>query len=117
MASPLENYLKTHRQRSGLTQSELASLLGFDSSVNIFRYERGIRKPNLERALALQMLFEIRVDELFPAVNEKVARILIARITELEKAVGDATTPQGIYKLETLADIRTQLERRRGSRS
>ncbi len=48
MNNAIAIYLRTYRKRSGLTQSEVARLLGLESGQLISRYERLDRSPNLE---------------------------------------------------------------------
>src|SRR2546421_227517 len=58
MASPrLENYLRTYRKRSGLTQREVAFLLGSKNGAQLSRYEKQRRLPPLRTALAF-VVFE-----------------------------------------------------------
>ena len=72
MASRLPNYLKTHRKRAGLSQDEVALLLGCKSGAKVSRYERLARRPSLETAFAYEALFGVPARELFAGVYEKV---------------------------------------------
>lgn len=117
MATPLPSYLKAYRQRSGLTQTELAALLGFDAPVNISRYERGIREPHLEAALALELLFDARTIDLFPKYTEEIIADLIVRVQRLEESTGNGTKPKDLQKKAALADMLTRLKGLRGYRS
>ena len=110
MATPLPSYLKAYRQRSGLTQSELAALLGFDAPVNISRYERGIREPHLEAALALELLFDARTIDLFPAFTEEIIADLVVRVQRLEESIEEGSKKKVFHKKTTLADMRTRLK-------
>ena len=51
MTHNLENYLRTYRKRSNLSQDEVAFLLGCRGGTKVSRYERHARKPNLEQFL------------------------------------------------------------------
>lgn len=48
--------IKEIRTRLGLTQSELASLLGLSSQVRIAEYENGTRNPSMSVKLLMQLL-------------------------------------------------------------
>ena len=64
MSRPLNNYIRTHRKRLGLSQDELAHLLGVEEGATVSRYESG-RLPSLETALALSRVFGVSVESLF----------------------------------------------------
>ena len=110
MASPLSNYLKAYRQHKGLTQIEVATLLGFDASVNISRYERGARLPHLEGALALEMLFDVRTADLFPAFTGEIAEDLLRHVRRLQDELGEGTTLKDQHKAASLADMHARLK-------
>ena len=82
----LENYLETYRKRDGLSQREIAFLLGAQSGAKVCRYERFVREPSLATALAYEAIFKRSVSELFPGLYQKVegevaerAQILISK--------------------------------------
>jgi putative transcriptional regulator len=60
----LKNTLKKHRQDKGLTQEELASLLGV-SRQTIISIERYRYKPSLELGLKISNLLAIDINKLF----------------------------------------------------
>jgi transcriptional regulator with XRE-family HTH domain len=103
MSLKLPNYVRTYRKRAGLSQDELAFLLGCEGGTKVSRYERFARHPSLETVLACEAIFGVQVRDLFAGVFEKVeeqikrrARILLKR---LEKAQpGQATT----HKLQSV---------------
>jgi transcriptional regulator with XRE-family HTH domain len=79
-----DNYIKMFRTQAGLSQEELAFLLGWKSGSGVSRFERGRREPPLETLLALEVVFGISIRELFAgrfqkveaAVKERVCRLL-----------------------------------------
>ena len=79
MAPKIMSYLRTHRKRGGLTQDEMAFLLGYQSGTKISRFERLARQPNLETALACQVVFGIPAHELFPGVFAEVEKTVTKR--------------------------------------
>ena len=58
-APKIMSYLKTYRKKGGLTQDEVAFLLGCESGTKISRFEHRARQPNLETAFACQVVFGI----------------------------------------------------------
>ena len=73
------SYLRTHRKRGGLTQDEMAFLLGCQSGTKISRFERLARRPNLKTALACQVIFGVPAHELFPGVFAEVEKTVAER--------------------------------------
>lgn len=102
MSHKLQNYLRMHRKRSGLSQEDTAFLFG-TLARNIGRYEQFIREPNVEVALVYEMVFGVPARELFLGMFERIekrtrrrAALLIARL-EKEPAM-----PGTRRKLDTL---------------
>lgn len=88
----LPNYLRAHRKRMGLTQKDVAFVLGYISGTKISRHERYLREPCLRTALAYAALFQVPARELFAGIHEQVAaevekraRLLAAQMTERRK--------------------------------
>jgi transcriptional regulator with XRE-family HTH domain len=79
MAPRIKSYLRTHRKKGGLSQDEMAFLLGYQSGTKISRFERLARHPNLETALACQVVFGIPAHKLFPGVFAKVEKTVTER--------------------------------------
>ncbi len=79
----LENYLKTYRRKSGLTQREVAFLLGWKNGAQLSRYEKGHTLPPLRTALAYQAIFKIPVAELFAGIRSSVDQDTSTRVDEL----------------------------------
>ncbi|MBX3177722.1 MAG: helix-turn-helix transcriptional regulator [Candidatus Hydrogenedentes bacterium] len=61
----LPNYLRGARKALGLSQKELAFLLGAETASNVTRYEHFRRTPTLPTALALEAILDMPVRELF----------------------------------------------------
>src|SRR2546426_12251907 len=108
MSRKLPNYLRTYRKRAGLSQQEVAFLLGCQDGHKASRYELRKRKPNLETVLAYELIFGAPARELFAGVFEDVAaatrrraEILAAKLTTTQvdlltaqklKALGSVTS-------------------------
>jgi len=74
MSQPLQNYLRTYRRRAGLSQHEVALLLGWASGVHISEYERSARRPDLETIFFYEVVFGVPASELFRGVFQKVEK-------------------------------------------
>lgn len=83
MANHLENYLRTQRKQSGLTQREVAFLLGGKNGNQVSRYERRRWLPPLKTALAFEAIFTVPVAELFAGVHQTIAEDVAKRRAEL----------------------------------
>ena len=102
----LENYLETYRRRAGLSQQEVAFLLGAQSGAKVCRYERLWERPQLQTLLAYEKIFSTPVKELFAGASEKTDAITIKRaqalIGQLEANELNAVTAQKLAFLKTL---------------
>lgn len=76
--------LRTLRQRSGLTEHELAELLGSIAAVQVSRHERSATVPNLLTALGYQIIFRAAVAELFPGLYQTIEAGIEERLAKLE---------------------------------
>lgn len=68
----LSNYLRTFRLRAGLSQDEVAALLGVAGGAEVSRHETFRRMPSLATALRYEAIFGVPVRELFPGEFHKV---------------------------------------------
>jgi transcriptional regulator with XRE-family HTH domain len=110
MVTPrLENYLRTYRKRSGLTQQEVGYLLGSETGAQVSRYEKRRRLPPLETALAYEEIFGVPIGELFAGRRQAVGRAIQKRRVALRAGL-QAQTPKArdvrmaAHKLRWLAD-------------
>jgi len=71
-----QNDLVLYRKRMGLTQKEVARLLGHRDTSMVSHYERGRALPPLPVALGLEIIYRTPVAFLFPGLHgELKARI------------------------------------------
>lgn len=80
----LQNYLRTHRKRTGLSQREIAFLLGVTSSSKVSRYEHFLRQPTLRTAFAYEIIFGVPAHELFAGIFQEVEAETLRRIQSLQ---------------------------------
>jgi transcriptional regulator with XRE-family HTH domain len=85
----LSNYLRRERRKRGLTQDELAWLVGFETADGtcISRYERFQRQPTVDVMLACQFIFDAEIGSLFAGTYDNVKFVVSQRAAELTAQV------------------------------
>jgi len=109
---PLANYLRTHRLKTGLTQHDLARVLGYINSDAISRHERVGSVPSLLMALSYEVIYRVPVSEIFAGLAETVEFDVEAQLAEFEGYLGEqsARGPRAAAvarKLEWLSERRS----------
>ena len=79
----LPNYLRMHRKRAGLSQDEVAFLLGCRTGAKVSRYERFARRPSLETAFAYEVIFGVPPKELLAGVYDEIRETTAKRAQAL----------------------------------
>src|SRR5438067_854077 len=75
MAKRLPNYLRAYRRRTGLSQLDMAFLMGCHlSGAMVCRYERRQHEPNLRNAIAFEIIFGKSLRKLIAGTYEDVQR-------------------------------------------
>ena len=97
-------YLRTHRRVWGLTQGELARLLGLGNASQVSRLERCKRKrgPGIEAALACQVLFGVAPADMFPSVHRQVEERVIQSAYHMHQGLAHLTSLPALRKRELL---------------
>ena len=110
------HYLRSHRLRWGLSQKELAYLLGWDRPDVISRIEKKQRSPTLPLAMACFILFVTPSPELFPDMSTSIEALVMARVWEMYERVQGNPSRRTKKKIELLEDaIARADERKRAS--
>jgi transcriptional regulator with XRE-family HTH domain len=104
----LANYIRAYRKKSGLSQREVAYLLGCDTGAQVSRYERRKRMPPVQTALACQAVFGTPVADLFAGTYESAAKEVTRRAkklgVQLQKNTGKRNYSAVAQKLQWLGD-------------
>ena len=66
------NSLRKYRRAKGLTQKEVAKILGLKEASAISRWERGFRVPKLITAIKLSILYNTMADGLYLSVRREL---------------------------------------------
>jgi transcriptional regulator with XRE-family HTH domain len=111
VSEKLSNYLKAERKRTGLSQKEVAFLLGCTSGAKVSRYERFHREPTLRTALAYEALFHVPVAELFAGIAEETQRDTHRRARRLTRRLANRHVEHALrQKLAALESATRQEE-------
>jgi transcriptional regulator with XRE-family HTH domain len=111
VSEKLSNYLKAERKRTGLSQKEVAFLLGCTSGAKVSRYERFHREPTLRTALAYEALFHVPVAELFAGMAEETQRDTRRRARRLTRRLANRHVEHALrQKLAALESATRQEE-------
>jgi transcriptional regulator with XRE-family HTH domain len=109
----LVNYVRAHRKRAGLSQLELALILGYRNEGVISRHELFRSVPPLLMALGYEVVFQTSVSELFPGLRETIENAIESSLAEFESALRTQQTqaarsqvPVITHKLEWLKERR-----------
>ena len=90
----LNNYLRTKRKHSGLSQSDVSFLVRLKDKSDLSRYERHLRRPSLRTALACQELYGESVSDLFAGLSDCVAKDTRNRMKTLQTRFRARTGPK-----------------------
>ena len=106
----LPNYLRTHRKRLGLSQQDVAFLLGSKTSGQLSRYEKFKTKPQLETAFMCGFITCQPLNDLFEGLCRLAARKVAKRarilLRRYKKAVRTPLVERKIEILEALSGLR-----------
>jgi transcriptional regulator with XRE-family HTH domain len=93
-----------HRKQVGLSQADLATLAG-EPRQTLSCYESNVRLPDLETALALELVLGVPVRTLFAGITERVQDVVTHRAEMLLEAMSDQPSRENALKLELLARL------------
>lgn len=77
------------RRAAGLTQEDIAVLLGLKGSSLVSRYEKAVRSPDLSTAFACERILGAPASALFAPLYADAARVVAARANMLLSSLHD----------------------------
>ena len=86
------NRLWRQRHRAGLSQQDVADLVGYHTPGEISRFERGERLPSLVMALKLEIVYHTPVAFIFPDLYLRLREAIRAKQEEHETRPCPRTT-------------------------
>jgi len=109
------SFVRAHRRRWGLSQSELALLLGIASSTTVSRIERSVRTPTTTMLVACCILFGLPAPELFSTLHDEIEEVVGTAAKTLYDALEGKTDKQSVRKREFLEQVLSRLVNRNNS--
>jgi DNA-binding XRE family transcriptional regulator len=106
--TPLTNYLRTHRRRTGLSQTDVAALLGARSGALVSRHETGERRPILRTAIAYEIVLGISIRQIYAGIHTKLSNNVRIRATRM--LVRLEACPRTVLRDLKIASIKRILE-------
>lgn len=107
------NYLRSYRLRWGLSQGELAHLLGWKGAEVISRIEKKQRPPTLQFVMACFILFGTSAAELFPDVAAGIEAGVMARVWEMYERIQGEPSKKTKTKIELFESAIDRAEQRK----
>jgi len=99
------NYLRMHRKRARLAQSDIAHVAALSDHSNVSRWENGTREPNIESLIVYHLLFDVPIESMFERQKQElklsVYRRVLGRLETLRKMPQDRKLGFRIRFLET----------------
>lgn len=83
----LGNYLRAHRRRFGLSQRQLAMLVGYGNGRAVGRHELSQDAPPLLVALGYEVVFEVPVGQLFAGFRSAIADTVSRNLQPLKSEI------------------------------
>ena len=96
--------LRSHRKNSGLTQEDVAVLIGVQSPSQVSRHENGEREPDLRMALAYRILFDAPIKHLLPKLYRDIAQQVHTRAEALAERLKEST--EGLHVMHRVEHLR-----------
>jgi DNA-binding XRE family transcriptional regulator len=108
------NYLRSQRLRWGLSQGELAQLLGWERPEIISRVEKKQRTPSLKLVIACFVLFGTAAAELFPNFAAGIEADVMTRVWDMYEAIQGNPSQRSKVKIALLEDAIERANQRKG---
>src|SRR6266849_5104917 len=106
----IKTYVRPLRRRWGLTQRELAFLIGAKSGTIVSRIEGVRRTPSLSATFALAIVFGAEPPELFPGLFSQIHEDVLRRASELYEELQGNPSKTTRVKLDFLEAVLSRLE-------
>lgn len=113
MARKSYAYVRAQRRKWGLTQVDLARLLGLASRSAVSRIERAERLPTTAIIIACGIVFGLAAPELFPSLHEDIEQAVAAVAAELAEELAGLTDKLSVRKRTLLEQIPARISSRK----
>ena len=108
------NYLETialrsQRKNSGMTQDDVAALIGALSASQVSRHESGEREPDLRTALSYRIIFDAPIKHLLPKLYHDIAAEIDVRAGALLERLKESG--EGLHAGHRIEQLRQIISR------
>jgi len=111
------SYVRRNRRQWGLTQRELAELLGLSSSGAVSRIEHSKRRPSTATLIACSIVFGLVTPDLFPILHVEIEEAVLGTAKELYERLETKNDKQSERKQKLLKDILARAIKRHDQKS
>lgn len=105
MSTKIQCYLRTLRREWGLTQAEVAFLVGRGDRNRVSGVERGEARPNAGEILAYELIFGSPPRAIFPTYHEQLEEALVRRAYKLHQRLEKDPSKEAQRKRKLLEKI------------
>ena len=106
------NYLRSYRLRWGLSQGELANLLGCKTAGVISQIEKKLRAPTLKIMVGCFVIFGATAADVFPDISAAVETDVMERVWELYDNIQGDSSRKTKMKIQLLESAIERAKRR-----
>lgn len=85
------NYLRSLRRMSGLSQHELAEIVGFLTRFQVARHEQSSAIPAFIVAVSYEIVFRTSIRELFPELYRSLETKIEEQLAHMEEKLQEST--------------------------
>ncbi len=85
------NYLRSHRRTSGLSQRELARIVGYLTRFQVARHEQSSAVPVLMIAIAYEVVFRVPLREIFSGLYRTIEARIEHELDDIEQELHEST--------------------------
>jgi len=85
------NFLRSHRRKSGLSQRELATIVGYLTPFQVARHEQSVVIPALMIAISYEVIFSVSIREIFPGLYRNIETKIEEVLNSLEQELQEST--------------------------
>lgn len=97
--------LRSRRRARGLTQRELAIILGLESHAHLSRLESGERHPSIKVAMVAELLFGETMESLFPGLHQSAMSAVVVRLGKVLQMNKTDSSIRGIRKRKFIEEV------------
>jgi transcriptional regulator with XRE-family HTH domain len=102
-------FVRSYRRKWGLTQVELARLVGLSSRSALSRIERAERVPTTATIIACGIIFGLATCDLFPSLHKEIEEAVQLAATALDRKLAGKSDKVSIRKRALLTQVQGRI--------